>query len=84
MTVPSYRPSSWTAGEQRVPRRLGPGVGHRRAQHLRCAARAAAVLVGLAIHAATGINWVDPVIALGLAAWAVREGTEAWRGKDCC
>ena len=53
-------------------------------QHLLCAAQAAAVLVGLAVHAATGINWVDPVIALGLAAWAVREGTEAWRGQDCC
>lgn len=53
-------------------------------QNLMCAAQAAAVLVGLAIHAATGIDWLDPVIAVGLAAWAVREGREAWQGEDCC
>lgn len=53
-------------------------------QNLMCAAQAAAVLVGLAVHAATGIDWFDPVIALALAAWAVQEGREAWRGEDCC
>lgn len=53
-------------------------------QNLLCAAQAAAVLVGLAVHAATGIDWIDPVIALGLAAWAVQEGREAWEGEDCC
>ncbi len=53
-------------------------------QNLLCAAQAAAVLVGLGIHAASGVNWVDPVIALALAAWAVREGLEAWRGEECC
>lgn len=53
-------------------------------QNLMCAAQAAAVLVGLAVHAATGIDWLDPVIALALAAWAVQEGREAWEGEDCC
>lgn len=53
-------------------------------QNLLCAAQALAVLVGLGVHAATGANWVDPAIALLLAAWAVREGVEAWRGEDCC
>ena len=53
-------------------------------QNLMCAAQAAAVLVGLAVHAATGIDWLDPVIALALAAWAVQEGREAWHGEDCC
>ncbi|MDQ6649280.1 MAG: cation transporter [Actinomycetota bacterium] len=53
-------------------------------QNLLCAAQAAAVLVGLGIHAVTGVDWVDPGIALALAAWAVREGREAWRGQDCC
>lgn len=53
-------------------------------QNLLCAAQAAAVLVGLGIHAATGADWVDPVIALGLAGWAVREGLAAWRGEECC
>ena len=53
-------------------------------QNLMCAAQAAAVLAGLAVHAATGVDWLDPVIALGLAAWAVVEGREAWEGEDCC
>ena len=53
-------------------------------QNLLCAAQAAAVLVGLGVHAATGVDWLDPVIALGLAAWAVQEGREAWEGEDCC
>lgn len=53
-------------------------------QNLLCAAQALAVLIGLGIHATTGVNWVDPALALALAAWAVREGREAWRGEDCC
>lgn len=53
-------------------------------QNLLCAAQALAVLIGLGVHAATGADWVDPVIALLLAAWAVREGRGAWRGGDCC
>lgn len=54
------------------------------AQNLLCAAQALAVLIGLGVNAATGVDWVDPVIALLLAAWAVREGRRAWRGEDCC
>jgi divalent metal cation (Fe/Co/Zn/Cd) transporter len=53
-------------------------------QNLLCAAQAAAVLAGLAVTAAFGWWWADPVIALGLAAVAVREGRKAWRGEDCC
>ena len=53
-------------------------------QNLLCAAQALAVLIGLGAHAATGVNWADPVIALLLAGWAVREGRHAWRGEDCC
>jgi Co/Zn/Cd efflux system component len=29
-------------------------------------------------------SWVDPAIALLVAAWAVRESAEAWQGEDCC
>lgn len=54
-------------------------------QNYLCAAQAAAVLVGLGVTAAApSARWVDPVIALLIAAWSVREGTEAWRGEDCC
>jgi divalent metal cation (Fe/Co/Zn/Cd) transporter len=42
------------------------------------------VLVGLAANAAVGAWWLDGVIALGLAAFAIKEGREAWRGEACC
>ncbi len=53
-------------------------------QNLMCAAQGAAVLIGLGANAAFSLWWLDPVIALGLAGWTVREGFEAWRGEDCC
>lgn len=41
------------------------------------------VLAGLALNAAFGWWWADPVAAIGIAVLAVREGREAWEGKDC-
>jgi hypothetical protein len=34
-----------------------------------------------ALH--VGAWWLDPVAALFIAAVAVREGTESWRGEAC-
>jgi divalent metal cation (Fe/Co/Zn/Cd) transporter len=43
------------------------------------------VLAGLALTAAwPGGWWLDPVIGLGIAAVAVREGTRSWHGDGCC
>jgi len=54
-------------------------------QNYLCAAQAAAVLAGLAVTAAWPATWwADPIIGLGIAALAVREGTKSWRGDDCC
>ncbi|MHA7652919.1 cation transporter [Mycobacterium sp. ML4] len=54
-------------------------------QNYLCAAQAAAVLTGLAITAVwPGSWWLDPVIGLGIAAAAVWEGIQSWRGDDCC
>ena len=54
-------------------------------QNYLCAAQAAAVLVGLAVTASwPGGWWLDPVIGLGIAAAAVWEGFQSWRGEDCC
>jgi divalent metal cation (Fe/Co/Zn/Cd) transporter len=54
-------------------------------QNYLCAAQATAVLAGLAITAAwPGGWWIDPVIGLGIAAVAVREGIGSWHGDDCC
>jgi hypothetical protein len=54
-------------------------------QNYLCAAQAAAVLAGLAVTAGRPAAWwAGPVIGLGIAAVAVREGSRAWQGEDCC
>ena len=53
-------------------------------QNILCAYLAAAVLVGLLANALFGLWWLDPVAALVVAAVAVREGIESWRGEGCC
>lgn len=53
-------------------------------QNLLCAAQGAAVLVGLGANSLFGTWWLDPLIALFLAVWAIREGLDAWRGEECC
>ncbi len=52
-------------------------------QNILCAYLAAGVLVGLVANAVFGLWWLDPVIALGIAALALREGREAWQGESC-
>jgi divalent metal cation (Fe/Co/Zn/Cd) transporter len=53
-------------------------------QNYLCAAQAAAVLMGLAVTAGwPGGWWLDPVIGLGVAAAAVWQGVQSWRGDDC-
>jgi divalent metal cation (Fe/Co/Zn/Cd) transporter len=53
-------------------------------QNLLCAYLAAALLVGLLGNALFGAWWLDPLVALFIAAVAVQEGREAWRGDACC
>jgi divalent metal cation (Fe/Co/Zn/Cd) transporter len=71
--------------KRRLGEQLGSGAtAGEGTQNLLCAAQGAAVLLGLAANAALGAWWLDGVIALGLAAFAVKEGREAWRGEGCC
>jgi len=49
-----------------------------------CAYLSATTLAGLAVNAAFGWWWADPFAALVIAAVALREGREAWRGDTCC
>lgn len=72
--------------KRRLGQRLGSGAtAGEGTQNLMCAAQAAAVLAGLVVVAAWPGGWpADPVIALGIAAWSVWEGTRSWRGADCC
>jgi divalent metal cation (Fe/Co/Zn/Cd) transporter len=53
-------------------------------QNMLCAYLAAALLFGLLGNALVGAWWLDPVVGLLIAAVAVREGAEAWRGEGCC
>ncbi len=53
-------------------------------QNILCAYLAGALLVGLAGNAIAGAWWLDPVVGLLIAAVAVKEGAEAWRGDGCC
>ncbi|HEY0707589.1 MAG TPA: cation transporter [Polyangia bacterium] len=43
-----------------------------------------AALVGLALNAALGWWWADPVAALVIVVLLIKEGSEAWKGEDSC
>jgi divalent metal cation (Fe/Co/Zn/Cd) transporter len=72
--------------KHRLGRRLSSGAtAGEGTQNLICAAQAAAVLLALAVVALWPGGWpIDPIIALGIAAWSVWEGNRSWRGADCC
>ncbi|WP_182909629.1 cation transporter [Microbispora sp. H13382] len=53
-------------------------------QTLLCTYLSAVLLAGLALNSAFGWSWADPIAALVIAAVAVKEGREAWRGDPCC
>jgi divalent metal cation (Fe/Co/Zn/Cd) transporter len=53
-------------------------------QNMLCAYLAGALLLGLLSNALVGAWWLDPVVGLLIAAVAVKEGAEAWRGDGCC
>lgn len=53
-------------------------------QTLLCTYLSAVLLIGLAVNALFGWSWADPLAALAIAAIALREGRNAWRGDTCC
>jgi divalent metal cation (Fe/Co/Zn/Cd) transporter len=69
-------------------RRLGAKLGSRATvgegmQNLLCGYLAIAVLAGLLANTLFGIWWLDPLVALGIAAVAVWEGRKALAGDAC-
>jgi divalent metal cation (Fe/Co/Zn/Cd) transporter len=70
--------------KQRVANELGSAAtaGEGR-QNMLCAYLAGALLVGLVGNALVGAWWLDPVVGLLIAAVAVKEGVDAWRGRGC-
>jgi divalent metal cation (Fe/Co/Zn/Cd) transporter len=71
--------------KQRIADQIGSAAtkGEGR-QNMLCAYLAAALLVGLIGNAVAGAWWLDPLVGLLIAAVAVKEGLEAWRGEGCC
>jgi len=70
-------------------RRAGRELGSRTAvadsrQTLLCTYLSAVLLAGLLLNTLFGWSWADPLAALVIAAVAVKEGREAWRGDACC
>lgn len=70
--------------KRRVGRRMGSRtVVADSSQTLLCSYLSAVLLVGLLANATLGWWWADPAAALVIAAVALREGREAWRGEHC-
>ena len=73
---------SWA--QRRTGRALGSNaVVADSTQTLLCTYLSAVLLVGLVLNATLGWSWADPIAGLVIAAVAVREGLEAWRGENC-
>jgi divalent metal cation (Fe/Co/Zn/Cd) transporter len=73
---------SWA--QRRTGRALGSSaVVADSTQTLLCTYLSAVLLAGLVLNATLGWGWADPVAGLVIAAVAVREGVEAWRGESC-
>ncbi|MCD7102325.1 cation transporter [Pseudoclavibacter sp. 13-3] len=71
--------------ERRTGRELGSASAVADSkQTLICTYLSAAVLVGLLLNSLLDWGWADSVAALAIAAFAFREGVEAWRGDGCC
>ena len=74
---------SWA--QRRTGRALGSNaVVADSTQTLLCTYLSGVLLVGLVLNATLGWSWADPLAGMVIAAVAVKEGREAWRGEDCC
>ncbi|MEU4932437.1 cation transporter [Streptomyces yokosukanensis] len=74
-----------SAAQRRAGREIGSAsVVADSKQTLLCTYLSAVLLAGLVLNAALGWSWADPIAALVIAAVAVKEGSDAWRGKGCC
>jgi divalent metal cation (Fe/Co/Zn/Cd) transporter len=70
--------------KQRIGARIGSSAtASEGKQNLLCAYLAVALLIGLLGNALLGAWWLDPLVGLLIAALAIQEGSEAWRGDAC-
>jgi divalent metal cation (Fe/Co/Zn/Cd) transporter len=70
--------------KQRIASRIGSSAtASEGKQNLLCAYLAGALLIGLLGNALVGAWWLDPLVGLLIAALAIHEGLEAWKGDVC-
>ncbi len=73
---------SW--GKLHAAREIGSAALRAEAKEtLACSYLSLALLLGLAANAAAGWWWADPVAALVMVPWLVKEGMEGMRGERC-
>ncbi len=69
--------------KKRVAEQMGSQVMRAdAAETFLCAWLSVILLAGLVLNATVGWWWAAPLAALGIAALAIREGREAWKGED--
>lgn len=73
----------------RAQRTVGRALGSASAvadskQTLLCSYLSGVLLVSLLANTALGWSWADPIAGLTIAAVALKEGRQAWRGDACC
>jgi divalent metal cation (Fe/Co/Zn/Cd) transporter len=71
--------------ERRAGRELGSASAVADSkQTLLCTYLSGVLLIGLVLNSLLGWSWADSVVALLIAAIAIREGRQAWHGASCC
>lgn len=85
LTAVSIVAMQWLArAKRRAARRLGSRALEADAfQTTACFWLSIVTLVGIGLNAALGWWWADPVAALAMTLFIVREGIDAWRGEAC-
>lgn len=74
---------SW--GKLRAAKELGSAALRAEAKEtLACSYLSFALLLGLVANATAGWWWADPVAALLMVPWLVKEGREGLSGEECC
>jgi divalent metal cation (Fe/Co/Zn/Cd) transporter len=74
---------SW--GKLHAARQIGSRALRAEAKEtLACSYLSFALLLGLVANATLGWWWADPVAALLMVPWLIKEGREGLSGEDCC
>jgi divalent metal cation (Fe/Co/Zn/Cd) transporter len=71
-------------GKLRAAREIGSAALRAEAKEtLACSYLSFTLLLGLGANALFGFGWADPIAALAMVPWLIREGLEGIRGETC-